>query len=141
MEFFLDTFVNYSYPSVVSYLVQAVNELGSEMEPPFHRGSYFIEVRRRFLTYSWVNEILYNDMSEPLFTLAARLDMFYADENFAKFSTRRINENYRTFSENLALKWPGYELSRSCHILPKTDILVHLDDLLALLRSKDIARY
>ena len=32
-------------------------------------------------------------------------------------------------------------MKRSAHILPKTDITVHLDDLLALLRSTNLARY
>ena len=32
-------------------------------------------------------------------------------------------------------------MTRSAYILPKTDITVNLDDLLALLRSKDVVRY
>ena len=85
--------------------------------------------------------MFYHDMCEPIFTLAARHDFFYIDENFSKFAARRIDDSYKTFSENLSQKFPGYEMARSAHILPKTDITVHLDDLLALLRSKDLARY
>ena len=80
-------------------------------------------------------------MCEPIFTLAARHDHFFIDENFAKFSTHRVNDNYRTFSENLALKWPGYVMAKSAHIVPERDHYVHLDDLLSLLRSSDIDRY
>ena len=141
MEFAVDTFVSFTFPSVVSFLVQAVDELGNEMDPPFRRGSYFIEIRRKFLTYSWTHEMFFNDISELIFTHAARLDHFYADENFAKFSTRRVNENYRTFSENLAFKFPGYMLSKTKHIVPASDHVVHLDDLLGLLRSKDLDAY
>ena len=66
--------------------------------------------------------------------------MLYIDPNFAKFSSRRIDETYRTFSENLAARWPGYVLSGQ-HIVNQSDRVVHMDDLLSLLRSKDIDRY
>ena len=80
-------------------------------------------------------------MCEPIFTIGARHDHVFIDENFAKFSAVRINEQYRTFSENIALRWPGYVMAKSAHILPISDSYVHLDDLLALLRSKDLAKY
>jgi len=141
MESLLDIFVKYSMPTICSYLVQAVDELSEEQNPPYSRGIYFIEIRMKFLTYSWTHGAFYNDMCEPIFTMAARHDFFYTDENFTKFSTRRIDDTYKTFSENIQLRFPGYEMSRSAHILPKSDITVHLDDLLSLLRSKDLARY
>ena len=62
--------------------------------------------------------------------MVARYDHLYVDENFARFSTRRIDSSYRTFSENLAEKWPGYALARSGHIFNKTDRVVRLDNLL-----------
>ena len=101
MEPLLDLFVSYSFPTICSYLVQAVDELGAEQDPPYSKGNYFIEIRKRFLTYSWTHGAFFNDMCEPIFTMAARHDFFYVDENFSKFSTRRVNETYKTFSENL----------------------------------------
>ena len=53
----------------------------------------------------------------------------------------RIDETFKTFSENMALKWPGYALARSGHIFNQTDKLVNMDQHLALLRSKDVDRY
>lgn len=141
MEFILDSFVEFSLPSIISYLVQALEELGQEQCPPFSKGIYFLNLRKRFMTYSWAHRTIYADMCEPIFTLAARYDHFYIDENFAKFSVRRINSDYRTFSENLAMKWPGYIMSKSANILPETDLLVNVDDLLSLLRSSDLDRY
>jgi len=80
-------------------------------------------------------------MCEPIFTLCARHDHIYIDSNFAKFSTRRVDNTYRTFSENMALKWPGYVLSKTGHIVNSTDRLVEMDALLDLLRSNVIDRY
>ncbi len=141
MELAVDSFVAYFYPDLLSQLIRALEELGAEQDPPFSKGVYFFDIRKRFWTYSFINRTLFTDMCEPIFTVGARHDHVFIDENFAKFSTVRINENYRTFSENLALRWPGYMMAKSAHILPKTDTFVHLDDLLALLRSKDLQRY
>ena len=80
-------------------------------------------------------------MCEPIFALAVRLDYLYIDANFATFSTRRLNDTYRTFSENISAKWPGYILTKSGHIFNSTDRLVNMDDQLTLLRSKDVDRY
>ena len=88
-------------PTICSSLVQAVDDLSAEQNPPYSRGLYFIEIRSKFLTYSWTHSTFFNDMSEPIFTMAARHDFFYIDENFTKFSTRRIDDTYKTFSENL----------------------------------------
>ena len=118
-----------------------MEELGAQQSPPFSRGVYFLDLRLRFQTYSWVNRTIFFDIIEPIFTLACRYDHFFIDENFSKFSARRIDDTYRTFSENLAFKWPGYMMAKSAHILPLTDILVHVDDLFALLMSNDLARY
>ena len=124
VESAFDIFVSYSFPSLCSSIVQAVDELGREQEQPYSHGNYFVEIRRRFLTYSWANKLFYNDMCEPIFTLVCRNDYVYIDANFCKFSTRRVDETYRTFSENLALKWPGYVLAASGHIANSTDRLV-----------------
>ena len=140
METFFDLAIAFSFPTICSYMVQATEELSAELDPPYSRGLYFLEIRRRFLTFKR-SHCIYGDMCESIFTLACRHDFFYCDENFAKFSYRRINENYKTFSENLREKFPGYIMAKSAHIMPSTDITVHLDDLLSLLRSNDLARY
>lgn len=80
-------------------------------------------------------------MCEPIFAKLIGLDYLYIDVNFATFSSRRINDTFRTVSENLAHKWPGYVFAKSRHIFNSTDNLVHMDDMLALMRSKDIDRY
>ena len=109
-------------------------------EPPFSHGSYFIEIRNKFVEQGWINYAVYGSSCESLFSILARNDMIYIDTNFATFSTRRINETFRTFSENLAARWPGYVLKGQI-IINDSDRLIHMDDLLAFLRSKDIDRY
>ena len=141
VELIVDTFVKYSFPSMCADLVRATATLGAAQDPPFSHGNFFIEIRKVWLEYAWVNKAIYGDIVEPIFTLVCRLDYFYCDSNFGKFSTKRCDETYRTFSENLAHRWPGYVLAQSGHIFNSTDRLVHMDDLLNLLRSKDIDRY
>ena len=140
VEFCFDNYIKYSFPTFCSNLITATEELGHEMEPPFAHGSYFIEIREKFVKQAWVHKVFYGSACEALFAMACRCDMLYIDANFAKFSTRRIDETYTTFSENLAMRWPGYVLQGQ-NIVNSTDRLVHLDDLLNLLRSKDIDRY
>ena len=93
------------------------------------------------MSLSWVNAVLLDRVSEPIFALCCRYDFLYIDANFTTFSTHRINDTFRTYSENLAFKWPGYVLGRYGHIFNATDQLVNMDQHLALLRSKDIDRY
>ena len=83
----------------------------------------------------------FSQMIEPLYTLLIKHDYLYVDPDFCKVSTRRIDDTYRTYSETIALKYPGYELDRSGRLMNKTDLVVRMDELLQLLRSKDIFRY
>ena len=83
---------------------------------------------------------MFKGICEPVLAEMGRRDYFYCDKNFARFSLVKL-EGYQLFSENLAKTYPGYYLDSKGHILPSTDHLVNLDELLALLRSKDITRY
>ena len=49
VEFVFDNYLEYSFPTFVSNLIVACDELGQEMEPPFEHGSYFIEIREKFV--------------------------------------------------------------------------------------------
>ena len=70
----------------------------------------------------------------------ARWDYFYVSNDMAKFSVRRL-EGYLTFSENLAARYPGYLLDSKGFIVPSTDHKINLDELMSLLRSKEIQKY
>jgi len=59
----------------------------------------------------------------------------------SKFATRKINENYKTFGENMADRFPGYVLDKDGFIRNKDDLCVNMDQMLALLRCKDLALY
>ena len=141
LEFCFDNMAAYMLPTFASGIVEATDQLGREQDPPFKHGNYFIEIRRKFLSLSWVNAVLLDRVSEPIFALCCRYDFLYIDANFTTFSTHRINDTFRTYSENLAFKWPGYVLGRYGHIFNATDQLVNMDQHLNLLRSKDIDRY
>ncbi len=53
----------------------------------------------------------------------------------------RIDENWFTFQETLQKKFPGYKLGSDHLISNVSDITIDMDELLALLRSKDIGYY
>ena len=70
-----------------------------------------------------------------------RLDAFYCDKSFASFSRVRL-DGYYTFSENLALKYPGFCINDKTGFIENlSNPGINLDSLLHLLRSKDIALY
>ena len=93
------------------------------------------------MTQSWTHSVFFEFMCEPVFALLARHNYIYIDANFSTFSTRRIDDSYRTYAENLALRWPGYALQQSGHIMNVSDRIVCMDQLQNLLRSKDLDRY
>ena len=71
----------------------------------------------------------------------ARSDYFYIDKDMAKYSLTRL-EGYLTFTENIAHRYPGYLLDKKTNfIMPSTDHRINLDELLAMLRSKNIDQY
>lgn len=69
-----------------------------------------IQIRKRFLSYRLSTKFLYRDVFEPVFTSLAKLSQFYCDKEFAKFSMRRIDDNWLTFGESLQKKFPGYSI-------------------------------
>lgn len=71
----------------------------------------------------------------------ARLDAFYTDKHFARFSRVRLPGFY-LFSENVQMKYPGFLLNDNTGFIENVRMPeINLDTLFALLRSKDIARY
>jgi hypothetical protein len=100
-----------------------------------------LAIRNRFLTYKISHKFLYRDVFEPVFTSLAKLSQFYCDKEFARFSMRRIDESYMTFAELIQKKYPGYAINNEGLINNVSDITIDLDELIPLLRSKDLARY
>ena len=101
LDFCFDTFINYSFPSICSSIIDAIDSLGQEQNPPYSHGSYFVEIRTRFNEQSWSHKVFYEHLIDSIFALMARHNHLYIDANFATFSTRRINDSFRTYDENL----------------------------------------
>ena len=99
-----------------------------------------LEIHRGFRARKFSNNTVYLRLSEPVLAQMGRYDYVYCDPNFARFSLVRL-EGYLLFSENMANRYPGYCLDSFGHIVPSTDTQINLDELLALFRSKDIAKY
>jgi hypothetical protein len=75
------------------------------------------------------------------FARMARLDAFYCDKHFAYFSRVRL-PGYYTFSENMQMNYPGFQLNDRLGIIENIkNFEVNLDTLLKLLRSNDLALY
>jgi hypothetical protein len=57
----------------------------------------------------------------------------------SKFSMKRIDETWKTYDECVMEKYPGYMLCEKREVLVnKSDVLISMDELLTLMRSKDI---
>jgi hypothetical protein len=93
------------------------------------------------MTYKLSTKWLYGDVYEPVFTSLAKLDQFYIDRDYARFSIVRIDDTWRTWSEMMQQRFPGYFLGSDMLIHNKSDISIDMDELLTLFRSKDLARY
>ena len=99
-----------------------------------------MQVRNKFQTYKF-STLALNDIMEPVFTSLAKLNQFYIDKEFARFSMRRIDASWMTWEEKLQRDFPGYYLGADQILHNKSDMIIDLDELLGLLRSRDIARY
>lgn len=80
-------------------------------------------------------------MMEPVYTRMIKQSYLYLDDSCAKVSNRRIDPSYRTFAENLAEKYPGYAINEHSLIVNKSDLTINLDQLVSLLKSKDLNAY
>ena len=141
VEFLFDTSTAYFFPTLSSQILTCMDELHEEQDPPFSYGLYFLLIRNRFMEKKWSNKMLFGNLCEPVFTVMVRESQVYCNPNMAKFASRKINENYKTFGENMGEKFPGYVLAKDGKIRVQSDLRVDLDALLKLLRSKDIALY
>ena len=139
-EFIFDKAVEYLQPTMSCLVLQAMDDLQSAQNPPYSRGLFFMQIRNKFSTYKISTKLLM-DVLEPVFTSLAKLNQFYCDKEFARFSMRRIDDSWYTWDELLSKKFPGYYLDDSQIICNKSDVTIDLDELIGLFRSKDIARY
>jgi len=93
------------------------------------------------MTFKLSTKFLYADVFEPVFTSLAKLSQFYCNKEYSKFSVKRIDDGWLTFAENIEKNYPGYNLGADNLISNVSDITIDLDELMALLRSKDFVRY
>lgn len=71
-----------------------------------------MQIRSKFSTYK-ISTLFLMDILEPVFTSLAKLNQFYCDREFAKFSMKKIDDSWHTWDELLAKKYPGYVLDES----------------------------
>ena len=117
-----------------------MRQLHEAQDPPYSEGILSVTIHLKLSARKWSNYIMQR-ISEPGLTSMARLDYFYVDNDFAKYSLKKLN-GYETFSETLRRKSPGYKLDpQTLFIVPDTDHRVNLDEFFALMRSKDIKAY
>ena len=45
VEICFDLFTSYSFPTFASSIIQTIDDLGADQEPPYSDGNYFIEIR------------------------------------------------------------------------------------------------
>ena len=68
----------------------------------------------------------YRELSEPIFTKMVRDDIFYCDTAMSKFSLKRFDETWLTYSETLQKRFPGYILDERHCLTNVTDSMIEL---------------
>jgi hypothetical protein len=89
-------------------LIQALDDLQVEQNPPYSKGVLFVLVRVKYGSYRVSTKLIFRDLTEPIWTILARNDMVYCDKFFARFSVKRIDPSWKLFSELVLEKYPGY---------------------------------
>jgi hypothetical protein len=72
-EIIFDKTVEYLTPTISSLILQSLDELQREQNPPYSKGCFLIQIRRRFLDFKLSHKFLYKDVFEPIFTSLAKL--------------------------------------------------------------------
>ena len=136
----MDWTSDYLYTYYYCLVLQTIDELQQQQDPPFKRGVHFEEMRLHFSKYRYGTNI-FKEVMFIVFARIARLDGFYCDKHFANFSRIRL-PGYMTFSENLQLKYPGFQLNDSNGLIDNVGMPeINLDTLFSLLKSKDLSQY
>ena len=112
VEFLFDKSTEYFFPSLASEFITAMDEMHGEQNPPYSMGLFFIPIRERFKSLQWVNKIMFGELAEPIFTIMVRENYVYTNKVMSKFATRRINDDYKTYRENMIERFPGYVLAK-----------------------------
>lgn len=137
-----DKTVEYLTPTVSSLVFQSMDDMQQQQNPPYSRGLFFIQIRQQFLRYEITSKFLYKDIIEPLFTALLKSDQFFCNKDMSKFSMKRIDNTWATYSEMIQNRYPGYLMDEQFNLIEcKSDVLISMDELLDLLRSKNLNRY
>jgi hypothetical protein len=132
--------MDYMYPSILTMLMQCLHQLLKSQNPPYSRGVYFVDIRKTFVTYKASHKWIYRECAEPIWTKAVKNGVFFVNKAFTRYSSIRLNESYGTYMEHLAAKFPGYILKGET-MFNFSDVAVNLDELLDLLKSRDLEKY
>jgi hypothetical protein len=136
-ETIMDTTTDYLYSYYYCLVLQTIDELQQQQDPPYRRGVHFEEMRLHFSKYRFSTNI-FKEVIVIVFARMARLDAFFADRHFSFFSRVRL-PGYFTFSENMETKYPGFRLNDSTGFIESASMPeINLDTLFALLRSRDL---
>jgi hypothetical protein len=121
-------------------LMQCLHQNQKSQNPPYSKGVYFVDIRKTFISYKASHRLIYKECAEPIWTKAVTNGVFFVNKAFTRYSAVRLNDNYGTYNEHLASRYPGY-LLKNCTMWNESDIAVNLDNLLDLLKSRDLEKY
>ena len=95
MEKMFDFGIDLILPLFSSQIVEAIDSLQKEQDPPYSKGVFFIEIRKRVISGSG---FIYNTISpiviDPLFSALYRINAFYSNKDCTRFSMTKINDEY-----------------------------------------------
>ena len=73
------SFVEVTYPHIVSQFLDVLEEMQELQDPPYSRGVLFVEIYRGYRHRKWINLRILRDVAFYAFTEMVRRDLFYVD--------------------------------------------------------------
>lgn len=142
MEKIFDFSIDMMMPIFSSTILQSMDNLQEAQDPPYSDGVYFLAIRKEIIRSSgMIFSRVMPVVLDPVFANVFRTDVFFANSECTKFSTRRIDENWFTLSECIAKNYPGYKIDPQYKIRNKSDKEIDLVKLKKWFLSKDMKNY
>lgn len=109
MEKMFDFGVDLLLPMFSSSILQALEDIQKEQNPPYSEGVYFTDLRRRCIAgTNVVFNYIMPALIDPVVAALFKSDAMYANTDLTKYSICKVNDDYMRFTEGINHKFPGY---------------------------------
>jgi Sulfotransferase domain len=138
MEKLFDFGMDLMMPMFSTIIMESIDACQQKLDPPYSDGVYFIDVTKEVNSRSrfFLMKKLCPLVIDTLFANLTRSNAFYCNPDCTKYSTRKLNESYRTFTEALKDQYPEYSVNSKWLIVNDTDIEVDYEHMRTTMLSK-----